>query len=61
MLGAAVVFALSMSARTLDWELCQATAWGGRPIGTHFLWHLLNATVLYVLVRTAILHGAARR
>jgi hypothetical protein len=28
------------------------------PIGTHFLWHLLNAVLLYILVRTAIVHSA---
>jgi hypothetical protein len=60
-LGAAAVFAVSMSVRTLDWEICQVTAWGGRPIGTHFLWHLLNAALLYALVRTAIRYGEARR
>ncbi|MEA2994998.1 MAG: hypothetical protein QOG74_547, partial [Alphaproteobacteria bacterium] len=24
------------------------------PLGTHFLWHLLNAMVLYLLLRSAI-------
>jgi hypothetical protein len=24
------------------------------PLGTHFIWHLLNAILLYVLLRTAI-------
>lgn len=48
---AAVVFALSLTFRTLDQPLCEA--W---PAGTHFLWHLLNAVVLGLTVLTLILH-----
>jgi hypothetical protein len=29
------------------------------PLGSHFLWHLLNAAVLYLLLRSAIAAGAA--
>ena len=32
---------LSLTARTLDMPLCRAL-----PVGTHFLWHLLNAAML---------------
>ena len=39
-LGAALL-ALSITFRALDGPLC--AAW---PIGTHFLWHLLNAAML---------------
>jgi hypothetical protein len=52
-LVAVVVFLLSFTARTLDAKVCMAL-----PIGTHFLWHLLNAVLLYILVRTAIVHSA---
>jgi hypothetical protein len=52
---AAGVFMLSVAARSADAPLCQA--W---PIGTHFVWHVLNALLLLLLVRLAILHGAAR-
>src|SRR5882762_10635082 len=52
-LVATVVFLLSFTARTLDAKVCPVL-----PIGTHFLWNLLNATLLYVLVKAAILHGA---
>lgn len=38
------LFCLSLLLRTLDRQLC-----GVWPIGTHFLWHLLNAWVLYLL------------
>lgn len=46
------VFVVSFTMRSLDMPLC--AAW---PIGTHFLWHLLNAVLLYLLVRLAILHA----
>ena len=40
----AVLFGVSLLLRTLDRELC--AAW---PADTHFLWHLLNALLLYRL------------
>jgi len=46
---AAAVFALSLALRTLDRASCAAI-----PIGTHFVWHMLNAVVLYILLRVAI-------
>jgi hypothetical protein len=39
--GAAAVFAVSLSLRQLDMPLCSDWRWG-----THFAWHLLNATTL---------------
>ena len=51
MLIAAAVFIFSFAARTLDMKICDAF-----PLGTHFLWHLLNALLLYLLVRLAILN-----
>ena len=44
-LVAALLFLLSLSARTVDLMLC--ARW---PFGTHFLWHLLNAAMLYGLL-----------
>ncbi len=55
--AASAVFLASMTLRTLDFELCDLTHWGGRATGTHFLWHTLNAVTLYLLLRAAILHG----
>ena len=46
MLAAALVFLVSLAARTLDRSLCDVWPWG-----THFVWHLLNAWVLYRLAR----------
>lgn len=51
-LAAAGVFALSLAFRTADLPLCAAL-----PIGTHFLWHVLNAVVLYSLTRTMMAEG----
>lgn len=42
---------LSFLFRTIDMLLCDQF-----PIGTHFLWHILNAGVLYILTRTVIEH-----
>jgi hypothetical protein len=39
------VFVASITLRTLDQSLCQAT-----PFGTHFMWHVLNAVVLGLLI-----------
>lgn len=50
--AAAGVFLLSFAARTLDMPLCNMLS-----IGTHYLWHIFNAIVLYLLVRTLVLHA----
>ncbi len=50
---AALLFAVSLAMRTIDLAVCRAF-----PLGTHFLWHLLNAAVLFVLLRTAIVARA---
>ena len=55
MIVAAGVFIFSFAARTLDMEICSVF-----PLGTHFLWHLLNALLLYLLVRLAIINPPKR-
>jgi hypothetical protein len=52
---AAMIFAVSLTCRSLDQTLCDQVVVAGVPIGLHFMWHLLNAFMLYVLVRAAIL------
>jgi Ceramidase len=52
---AAAIFVVSLGFRTIDRAACASL-----PLGTHFLWHLLNAAVLYVLLRTAILAAGNR-
>ncbi len=48
LIGIGGLFMASLTARTLDAALCPVV-----PFGTHWLWHLLNAGVLYALVRAA--------
>jgi uncharacterized integral membrane protein len=58
LLGAGAVFALSLIFRSLDMSLCPRTLiQPGWRAGTHALWHILNAAVLYILLRAAMLHG----
>jgi hypothetical protein len=45
LLTAWVLFTFSLVMRTIDLPLC-----AGMPTGTHFLWHLVNALVLYRLM-----------
>ena len=52
---AALTFAISLALRTADIALCPAF-----PLGTHFAWHVLNAAVLYILLRTAMAARAGR-
>jgi hypothetical protein len=55
MLGAAV-FTVSLGFRTLDMAVCPAF-----PIGTHFLWHVLNGTVLAILLVALARYGSEPR
>lgn len=48
------VFALSLTLRSLDGPACDVV-----PSGLHVYWHLLNAVVLYLLLRAAILRRNA--
>lgn len=50
--AAGLVFALSLFFRSVDPVVC-----GSLPLGTHFLWHILNATMLGLLLVLAIRHG----
>lgn len=52
LLMAAGVFTVSLTLRTLDRPLCETL-----PTGLHFLWHVLNAVVLYLVARTIVEHG----
>jgi len=55
LLSAAALFAVSLTLRTVDEPLCPQ--W---PVGTHFLWHCLNATVLF-LVSYAVISASAEK
>jgi hypothetical protein len=45
----AAVFALSLAFRSIDDVVC-----GDFPAGTHFLWHVLNSVVLYLVAKAMI-------
>ena len=47
LIAIAGLFAVSLGFRTLDGALCHRIV-----IGTHMVWHILNAVVLYTLVTT---------
>lgn len=49
------VWALSLTFRTIDPEICQHF-----PYGTHFIWHALNAWVLWRLLTVLIRHAGLR-
>lgn len=49
------VWALSLTFRTIDPLVCEAF-----PYGTHFLWHALNAWVLWRLLTALIVHASGQ-
>lgn len=51
LLAGAGVFLLSLTFRTMDAAVCESL-----PIGTHFLWHLLNALLLYLVARAYVVN-----
>jgi hypothetical protein len=53
-LWAALIFAISVTFRSLDLALCDAYQFQGRRIGTHFVWHLLNGLALFLLLRASL-------
>jgi hypothetical protein len=55
MMAAGAVFVASIVFRIVDLDIC-----GVLPVGTHFLWHILNAVVLYLVLRGAIAGTSAR-
>ncbi len=51
---AGIVFFISLVFRTVDQPVCARFS-----VGTHFLWHICNALVLFILLLTAVRHGPA--
>jgi len=45
-----VVFCISLTVRTVDQDMCAQF-----PVGTHFLWHLLTALLLWIVSREMLL------
>jgi hypothetical protein len=50
LLGAAGVFLVSIILRSIDLRICADVG-----LGTHFLWHILNAAVIYLAMRALII------
>ncbi len=51
LLETAGIFTISLLFRSIDMQICNAM-----PLGTHFLWHLLNGIVLYYTTCAYILN-----
>ncbi|MAR56248.1 MAG: hypothetical protein CMM93_03615, partial [Rickettsiales bacterium] len=49
MAAISVLFLISLTFRTIDTSICSSF-----PYGTHFIWHTLNAWVLYSLVKLLV-------
>ena len=54
LVATAALLSLSLTFRSIDEVVCSAL-----PIGTHFMWHVLNGLLLGVALATFIRHGAA--
>ena len=55
LLVATGAFIVSLTVRTVDSAVCP-----NFPLGTHFLWHLINPLVLYLCVRAIYVATAFR-
>ncbi|SNY92497.1 Per1-like [Cohaesibacter sp. ES.047] len=53
--AAAVTFTLSIVFRSVDMAVCARF-----PLGTHFLWHLLNGLFIGLLLQALVRHGQPR-
>ena len=53
-LAATLIFMVSILLRSLDMAYCSSIVVEGRDTGTHFIWHLLNALVLFLLMRASL-------
>jgi len=51
LLGAAGVFLVSILLRSIDLRICIHAG-----LGTHFLWHILNAVVIYLAMRALLVN-----
>lgn len=54
--GAVALLCVSLTLRTVDMQMCDALPWG-----THFLWHALNALVLYLAAGVLLIDDSAAR
>ena len=52
--AAAAVFAVSLTARTLDFAIC-----ADYPHGSHWLWHLGNGVVIFLAIKATLVRVRA--
>lgn len=55
-LKATLLFFVSLTFRTVDTDVCDTL-----PIGTHFLWHSLNACLLYLLLKALLVEFSLKK
>ncbi|MBR72124.1 MAG: hypothetical protein CMM30_04200 [Rhodospirillaceae bacterium] len=55
LLLACIIFGFSLTLRSIDEILCI-----NFPVGTHFLWHLLNAIVLFIVTKALVVHSTKK-
>lgn len=53
LLASAVIFCAALTCRSIDLVVCRRL-----PIGTHFLWHVLNGLVMYLAMRAIVVARA---
>jgi ubiquinone/menaquinone biosynthesis C-methylase UbiE len=51
LIWAVIVFLTSLTFRTIDLKTCEQT-----PFGTHFIWHLLNGLLVYLVARALLVN-----
>jgi hypothetical protein len=56
LLLASAVFIVALFFHTIDHYFCNQTVVMGHNTGSHFLWHILNGVMLFVLLRTSLIH-----
>lgn len=56
LLAGALAFCTALVCRSIDLVVCRQF-----PVGSHFLWHVLNGLVLYLAMRVIVLAGTTER
>jgi hypothetical protein len=54
---AAIIFTGSILLRSVDMSFCDRVVIDGRNVGTHFIWHILNAVVIFLLLLASLRAG----
>ena len=60
LLLAAFLLFVSLVFHSIDHLVCSSTVLAGHPMGVHFVWHVLSAAGLFVLLRSSMLYQNKR-